>query len=142
MLRVLFDGAPEGVICRDHVLVHDSIFAEGWDFIIPLLPVGASRQLQLQPLRHHSKLPRPNHSTVIRVRGPISRVDRVGAVGRVGDEHADRGHQPGREGAADVVGGLVDEVRKLMIICGVEEEQAETVVCVHDFDFALVVVAL
>ena len=140
MLGVFLDGGPEGVVGRDNVLVHDGVFAERWDLVVTLLPVGASRQLQFQAFGHHGELPRPYHGAVIGVGGPVGRVDGVGPVGGVGDEQADGSHQPGWEGPADVVGGLVDEGGELMVVCGVEEEQAEAVVGVHYFDSALVVV--
>lgn len=62
---------------------------------------------------------------MIRTRGEVLRIDRIVAVSRVGDDDADAGREPCREGAQEVVGRLVNEAGQLVLVCGVEEEMAE-----------------
>ncbi len=73
---------------------------------------------------------------MVGVCGPVRCIDGIRAVGGVSDEHADARHEAGGEGAADVVGGLVYEGGELLLVSGVEQEKPETIIGVHDFDFA------
>ena len=73
--------------------------------------------------------------------GEIGGVLGFQTIGGTGDEHTDAGHGAGGEGAADVVGGLVDKGRKLVLLSSVEQEKPETVVRVHDLDFTYVIIS-
>lgn len=102
----------------------------------------AAIELEFQAAGQHGELPGPDDGAVVGGGGPIGGVDGLDAVGRVGDEDADGGEQPGGEGAADVGGRLVEEGGELGLVRGVEEEEAEGVVRVHDLDLGQVVVAV
>ena len=102
----------------------------------------AAIELQLQPPGQHRQLPRPDDGAVISGGRPVGSVDVLEAVSRISDEDADGSQQAGGEGAEDVGGGLVEEGRQLGLVGGVEQEEAEGVVGVHDLDLREVVVAL
>ncbi len=72
--------------------------------------------------------------------GPVGGILGLESVRRVRNNDTDARQEASRESATDVVCGLIDEAGELRLVGGVEEEEPEAVVCVHDLDLAEIVV--
>lgn len=84
VFAIRLDQIPQVVIRSAHIAIHRLIAA-----VLRHITSGlTAAELPRETRGHHRQLPRPDYRAVVVNGCPVSGVDRVIAVGRVGDQHA------------------------------------------------------